>query len=80
MPIDGKKLLREIKANLAALRGCPRHCFGTLGEYKFGDGSRRLTCENCGGEMPLRQIRTYQSGYAAAGGNKLDILISDLDE
>ena len=80
MSIDTKTLLEEVKSNLSKLNGCTRHCFGELSEYKFGDLSKQMVCKNCGGSMRLQRIRTYQKGYADAGGNPLDILISDLDE
>lgn len=75
MGIDAKAILTEVRSNLSLLGDCEKHSFGTITEYKFGDFNKRLTCNNCGGEMRAGDILKYRKGYTAAGGNPDDVLI-----
>ena len=69
MGIDGKKLLTEVKDNMARLRGCKRHLF-EHSPYRMG---QRISCDNCGGLMRGPEIARYIFGYEAAGGDADDI-------
>jgi hypothetical protein len=72
MPIaEIENLFVKIKENQRRLNGCPCHNFGTV--VLVSSISAKWTCEVCGGEMSIGDIRLYAAGYAASGGAEADI-------
>lgn len=67
-----KELWKEARLNIETLRLCKLHNFSKSYENrKLGE---KLTCQNCKGQMDLRQVEQYCSGYKAAGKNPNDII------
>lgn len=63
-------ILRDVRENIAKLRGCPRHRYPGGHVSKMG---AKYVCLECGGSMDLIAIGSYVAGYAAAGADINDI-------
>jgi hypothetical protein len=72
MPISAiENLFAKAKENQRRLNGCPRHNFGAV--MLVNSIMARWTCQVCGGEMSIGDIRLYAAGYVASGGAEADI-------
>lgn len=69
-PAAIQDIWQDAKANQARLSGCAGHTFGRVA-VKFISEER--TCSKCGGRMRVGDIQTYVRGYAASGGNPIDV-------
>lgn len=70
--VDAARIMAEVKANLAVLRGCKKHSF--VIPYTVTPGLK-LTCLCCGGTLRLIDAMRYAEGYKAAGGNADEVLL-----
>ena len=69
-PTAIQDLWQDVKANQARLSGCAGHVFGRVVLKRISDD---VSCCKCGGKMTIGDIHSYAKGYAAAGGNPLDV-------
>lgn len=64
-------LFVKVQENQRRLNGCPRHNFGAV--VLVSSISAKWTCQVCGGEMSISDIRLYAAGYVAHGGTESDV-------
>jgi hypothetical protein len=64
-PLEAHELLRQIRANMALLEGCP----GPHDFHPFGDRPifRKSRCSKCGGELGCIEVQWYERGLAHGG-------------
>lgn len=63
MTIDAKKILADVRANLALLDACQRHQFTHPAPFTPGG---RSVCSACGGKMDPLQAKAYDLGLKHA--------------
>ncbi len=71
---DSKKILAEVKANLAARDACPRHRI----EQRYEFPKRSYRCAVCGAAMDPIWLFAYMAGFKAAGGDPTTIWSDEL--